>query len=217
MLCYVTLHWIILDYIKLYIALYDIILHYILYIINVRCIFVGTWRATPNACNSGLVGGAPQIGVNACTSGLKTVSVQLAQQVCSWSITMESCCQQHIALQTGTTAHWGSRLADQFWKGPVGVTDPHLGDQGPHFDLGGGGWEGQRLFRPWPLPRIHRATKGVDHTFGCVWPAIRKPNGGPIQNTGNQCPVIFAPAMDSSITLHAKHSLTAVNQQQHHA
>ncbi len=117
---------------------------------NVRCIFVGTWRATPNACNSGLVGGAPQIGVNACTSGLKTVSVQLAQQVCSWSITMESCCQQHIALQTGTTAHWGSRLADQFWKGPVGVTDPHLGIKAPILTWEGGGGRGRGYLGPDP-------------------------------------------------------------------
>ena len=72
------------EIIYIYVICYMLyVILYMLYFIYLYYVFVGTWRATPNACNGGLVGGAPQVGVNACTSGLKTVSVQLAQQVCS--------------------------------------------------------------------------------------------------------------------------------------
>ncbi len=105
-LCYIILCGVILYTVHLYIIYYIYYIlyttHYTLYVIHY--VLVDTWRATPDACNGGLVGGAPQVRVNACTSGLKTVGVQLAQQGCSWSIPMESCCQQHIALQTGTGA-----------------------------------------------------------------------------------------------------------------
>ena len=82
----------------------------------------------------------------------------------------------------------------------MGFTDPHLEDQGPHFELGRGG--GQGYLGPGP-GQDPRGPQGSDLTFGCVWPAIRKPSGCFIHNDDNSCPDIFAQAMDSSITLHA--------------
>ena len=78
----VILHYIMSCYIIYCTFIYNILycIYYILYTIHytlyvIHYVLVDTWRATPDACNGGLVGGAPQVRVNACTSGLKTVGV----------------------------------------------------------------------------------------------------------------------------------------------
>ncbi len=125
---------------------------------------------------------------------------------------MESCCQQHIALQAGTTAHWGSRLADQFWKGPVGVTGPHWGGVKAHtFHLRRGeeGGGGRGYLGPGPYQNPH-GPQGCDLTLYIF--------DLPLENPAEvlfRILTVISQAMDCSMTLHAKLSLTAINQQQH--